>query len=127
MKRKYLLTALTIMGIGFAAVSTTLYINGSTKINPNNTDFKVYYSDASVNGTQNLSVIKDDTHISFNTTLDNLGENYILDYDVTNGSKNYDADLEMTCTGGNEYLSVTNEFDDETILEALATRSGKLT
>ena len=127
MKKKGLLTALSIMAVGFAAVSTALYINGTSKINTNDDDFKVYYSDAKVNGIQDLSVVVDETHLSFNTTLDTLGDTYILDYDVTNGSKNYDADLEMTCTGGNEYLTVSNEFDDESILEALDTRNGKLT
>ena len=127
MKKKALLAALAILAVGFAAVSTTLYINGTSTINSNDKDFKVYYSDAKVNGTQDLSVVTDETHLAFTTTLDTLGQTYVLDYDVTNGSKNYDADLEMTCTGGNDYLTVINEFDDETILEALKTRSGKLT
>ena len=51
----------------------------------------------------------------------------MLDYDVTNSSKNYDADLDMTCTGGNEYLTVTNVFDTTDNLLATDTRSGKLT
>ena len=127
MKKKGLLTALSIMAVGFAAVSTTLYINGSSTINSNDKDFKVYYSNALVNGTQDLSVVVDETHLSFTTTLETLGDTYILDYDVTNGSKNYDADLEMTCTGGNEYLTVSNEFDTSSNLAALATRGGKLT
>ena len=103
------------MAIGFASVTTTLYINGSAKISSNN-DFKVYYSDAFVNDNQDLSVVVDETHLSFSTTLDTLGESYVLDYDVTNGSKNYDADLEMVCTGGNEWLTVTNEFDDPAVV-----------
>ena len=56
-----------------------------------------------------------------------VGETYVLDYDVTNGSRNYDADLSMTCTESNEYLSVTNAFDTDTNLPATETRSGKLT
>ena len=88
MKKKGLLTALSIMAVGFAAVSTTLYINGTSTINSNDKDFKVYYSNALVNGTQDLSVVVDETHLSFTTTLDTLGDTYILDYDVTNGSKN---------------------------------------
>ena len=126
MRKKGILIALLIMAIGFASITTTLYINGSANISSNN-DFKVYYSDAFVNGNQDLSVVVDETHLSFSTTLDTLGQTYVLDYDVTNGSKNYDADLEMVCTGGNEWLTVTNEFDDENILEVLKTRRGKLT
>ena len=127
MKRKNMLLVVLLMAVGFAAVSTTLFINGQTKISANDDDFNVYYSNALVNGIQDLSVITDDTHISFTTTLETLGEKYVLDYDVTNGSKNYDAELVMECTQGNEYLTVTNEFDDSTNLEALKTRSGKLT
>ena len=127
MKKKGLLIGLLLMAVGFAAVTTTLVINGTSILKKNTDDFKVYYSDALVNGTQDLSVVVDDTHLSFKTTLDTLGQTYVLDYDVTNSSKNYDAKLKMNCTGGNEYLTVTNVFDDETILEALKTRSGKLT
>ena len=126
-KKKTLLLVVLLMAVGFAAVSTTLYINGTTKINANQDDFNVYYSDAKVNGVQDLSVVTDETHLTFTTTLETLGEKYVLDYDVTNGSKNYDAELVMECTEGNEYLSVTNDFDDENVLETLQTRSGKLT
>ena len=125
--RKKMLLVVLLMAVGFAAVSTTLYINGQTTISTNQDDFNVYYSDAYVNGEQDKSVITDDTHIVFTTELSGLGEKYILDYEVTNGSKNYDAELEMVCTGGNDYLSVTNEFDDESILFAQAKRTGKLT
>ena len=126
-RKKSVLLVVLLMAVGFAAVSTTLYINGQTKINANQDDFNVYYSDAKVNGVQDKSVIADDTHITFTTTLETLGEKYVLDYDVTNGSKNYDAEVTMECSEGNEYLSVTNEFDTTTNLEALKTRSGKLT
>ena len=126
-KKKTLLLVVLLMAVGFAAVSTTLYINGQTKINANQDDFNVYYSDALVNGIQDKSVIADDTHITFTTTLETLGEKYVLDYDVTNGSKNYDAKLVMECSEGNDYLTVTNEFDTTTNLEALKTRSVKLT
>ena len=127
MKRKLFGLLLILMVVGFAAVSTTLYLNGSTLVRAYKEDFRVYYSDAKVNGVQDLTVVTDETHLTFTTTLDTLGETYVLDYDVTNGSKNYDAALTMVCTGGNDYLSVTNEFDTSANLEALQTRSGKLT
>ena len=126
-RKKSVLLVVLLMAVGFAAVSTTLYINGQTKINANQDDFNVYYSDALVNGVQDLSVITDDTQITFTTSLKTLGEKYVLDYDVTNGSKNYDAKLAMECSAGNDYLTVTNEFDTSTNLSSLATRSGKLT
>ena len=125
--KKSILLVLILMVVGFAAVSTTLYINGQTKINPNQDDFNVYFSDAYQNGKQDKSVIIDDTHIEFTTELSKLGDEYVLDYEVTNGSKNYDAELVMECTSGNEYLSVTNVFDTDTILPSLKDRMGKLT
>ena len=57
-KKKTLLLVVLLMAVGFAAVSTTLFINGTTKINANQDDFNVYYSDAYVNGVQDKSVIK---------------------------------------------------------------------
>ena len=110
--RKSILLVVLLLAVGFAAVSTTLYINSSTNINPNQDDFNVYYSDAYVNGEKDLSVITDDTHIVFETELSTLGEKYVLDYEVANGSKNYDAELSMTCTSSNDYLNIVNEFDD---------------
>ena len=84
MRRKYLIIALILMAIGFATVTTTLLINGRTMLRVNEADFVVYYSDAYVNGNQDLSVVVDETHLSFSTTLDTLGQTYVLDYDVTN-------------------------------------------
>ena len=126
MNRKSMILVVLLLAIGFAAISTTLYINGSSKINPNQEDFNVYYSDAYVNEAQDLSVITDDTHISFTTTFEELGQKYILDYEVTNGSKNYDAELIMSCTSSSEYLTVLNEFDTENILMARGSRLGRL-
>ena len=80
-----------------------------------------------VNGIEDNSVVVDDTHLAFKTTLDTLGQSYVLDYDVTNSSKQYDAQLTMNCTGGNEYLTVVNSFDTVNNLLATDTRRGKLT
>ena len=122
-----MLVLVLLLAVGFAAVSTTLVINGTANFGTNEEEFDVYYSNALVNGEQDLSVITDNQTITFTESLTTLGDKYILDYDVTNGSKNYDAKLEMTCTESNDYLTVTNNFDTETILEASKTRSGKLT
>ena len=126
MKRKSMILVVLLLAIGFAAISTTLYINGNTNINPNQEDFNVYYSDALVNGKQDKSVIKSDTVIEFETEFNAVGQEYIMDYEVTNGSKNYDAELEMSCTISNEYLSIENNFDTETILESQEKREGTL-
>ena len=127
MNRKYMIAVIVLMVVGFAAVSTSLFVNGSTNIIGKKDDFKVYYSDAKVNGVQDLSIVESETSLRFSTELDTLGQTYVIEYDVTNSSKNYDADLEMVCTGGDEYLSVVNSFDDVTNLAATETRVGTLT
>ena len=127
MKKKTILLVVLLLAVGFAAVTTTLFINGTTNIGTNKSDFDVYYSKAKVNGVEDNSVIQDDTHIVFTQEMKKVGETYVLDYDVTNGSRNYDASLTMTCTESNEYLSVTNAFDTDTTLPATETRTGKLT
>ena len=116
-----------LLAVGFAAITTTLFINGTTNIGTNKEDFEVYYSKAKVNGVEDNAVITDDTHIVFTQEMKKVGETYVLDYDVTNGSRNYDAALTMTCTESNEYLNVTNVFDTDANLPATETRTGKLT
>ena len=127
MKKKGILLVVLLLAVGFAAVTTTLFINGTTNIGTNKSDFDVYYSKAKVNGVEDNTVITDDTHIVFTQEMKKVGETYVLDYDVTNGSRNYDAELSMTCTESNEYLTVTNVFDTDTTLLATETRTGKLT
>ena len=127
MKKKGILLVVLLLAVGFAAVTTTLFINGTTNIGTNKSDFDVYYSKAKVNGVEDNSVITDDTHIVFTKEMKKVGETYVLDYDVTNGSRNYDASLTMTCTESNEYLTVTNVFDTSTNVLATETRSGVLT
>ena len=73
MRKKYLLIGLLFIAIVFAAVTTTLLINGTSTIKKKDDAFKVYYSDALVNGSHDLNVVVDETHLSFKTTLDTLG------------------------------------------------------
>ncbi len=126
-KKKMIALAIVLMSIGFAAVSTTLYLNGQTNIASNNADFDVYFSKTIENGVENNALIQDKTHLTFTTELNGIDNTYVLNYDVTNGSKQYDANLEMNCTGGNEYLRVENKFNITRNLKARETRSGTLT
>ena len=62
MKRKTaIIVAILIMSIGFAAVSTTLIINGSAKVNENTDDFSVIFTSASLDGTDVYSSVIDNT------------------------------------------------------------------
>lgn len=94
-------------------------------------ELDVYYSKAVINDTEDNTVIKDKTHIDFNTTMTLVGEKYVMNYDVTNGSKNYDARISMNCKyeteDGGEYLSLNNIINTDDLLEAMTTRTGILT
>lgn len=127
MKRKYLIILVMLLAIGFASVSTTLTLNGVFNIGKNDEDFDVYFSKTLEDGVENNKLVKDDTHIMFTKNMSLVKEKYILDYDVTNGSKNYDASITINCTESNEYVGVTNVFDTENILVATETRRGTLT
>ncbi len=127
-KRKMIMfISILFMAIGFASVSAVLYLNGQIGIVGNTGDFDVYFSKAIENGVENSSIIKDRNHLEFTTELRVVDEEYVLDYEVTNASKQYDASLLMNCTGGNDFLRVSNEFDIEEILPARTTRKGTLT
>ena len=70
MKRKsMLIVAILLMSIGFAAISTTLIINGSANVSENNEDFSVIFTAASIDGKDVYSTAVDDTKkiITFET------------------------------------------------------------
>ena len=127
MKRRNVILVVLILAIGFAAVTTTMIINGGLNIATNQEEFDVYFSKSIEDGIENNSLIKDKTHIEFSKDMSLVGEKYILDYDVTNGSRNYDAEISINCTESNEYVGVTNELDTTSILKSQETRRGKLT
>lgn len=126
MKRKNLILLVLLLAIGFAAVSTTLVLNGTLNIGENTQDFDVYFSKTLEDGVENNKLIKDDTHLEFSKDMSLKGDTYTLEYDVTNGSRNYDAEITINCTESNEYVGVTNEFDTTNNLLATETRRGKL-
>ena len=127
MKRKVILAAIILMAVGFAAVSTTLYLNGNVSVTSNLDDYDVYYSNAKVNGVEDKTVITDDTHIVFTKEFKSVGDTFTLEYYITNGSRNYDSDVTMSCTSGNDYVTVTNNWVDHTIIESTTTKDGLLT
>lgn len=127
--KRGIIILVVLLAIGFAAVSTTLVINGVIGLSFGELD--VYYSKAVINGTEDNTVIKDKTHIEFDTTMTLVGEKYEMDYDVTNGSRNYDADIKMECNyeteDGGEYLALENKINTDSLLKAMTTRTGHLT
>lgn len=126
MNKKVLVIVLLLV-VGFASVATTLAINGITHISHDATDFRVYFSNALVNGTKDTSVIKDDITIEFAHDMSLIDEVFKLEYEVTNGSKNYDAAIVLNFPTSNEYLRIENDFDSESNLLAKEKRNGILT
>lgn len=127
MKKRNIMILVLLLTIGFATVSTTLILDGTVKVSENSKDFDVYFSNSIEDGVENKKLIKDDIHLEFTKEMSLVGETYELEYDVTNGSRNYDADITINCTKTNEYVSVINEFDTTSYLKATETRRGKLT
>ena len=136
MKRKSIIAVtILLLAIGFAAISTTLIINGSTKVGENTDDFSVIFTKASLDGKNVYNSVVDDTKkiITFETSdLKTLNQTSILNYEVTNNSANYDAEVQVNCkTKENttaKYTSIKNELENNaTVIKAKQTLNGTLT
>ena len=134
-KKSMLIVAILLMSIGFAAISTTLIINGTAKVSENNEDFSVIFTAASIDGKDVYSTAVDDTKkiITFETSeLKTLNQTSILTYEVTNNSSNYDAEVNVTCVPKEgttaKYTSIKNKLEnDATVVKAKETLNGTLT
>ena len=134
-KKSMLIIAILLMSIGFAAISTTLILNGNANVSENNEDFSVIFTAASIDGKDVYTTAVDDTKqiITFTTSeLKTLNQTSILTYEVTNNSSNYDANVTVTCvpkTGTTaKYTSIKNKLDnDATVVKAKKTLNGTLT
>ena len=134
-KKSMLIVAIILMSIGFAAISTTLIINGSTKVSENADDFSVIFTAASIDGNDVYSTAVDETKktITFTTSeLKTLNQTSILTYEVTNNSSNYDANVNVTCVPKEgttaKYTSIKNKLEnDATKVLAKSSLNGTLT
>ena len=134
-KKNMLIIAILLMSIGFAAISTTLIINGNAKVSENNEDFSVIFTAASIDGNDVYSTVVDETKktITFETSeLKTLNQTSMLTYEVTNNSSNYDANVTVTCvpkTGTTaKYTSIKNKLEnDATKVLAKSSVNGTLT
>ena len=136
MKRKSaIIVAILIMSIGFAAISTTLIINGAAKVGENPDDFSVIFTSASLDGTDVYANIisQDKKTITFETKeLKTLNDSSILSYEVTNNSSNYDVEVQVNCKVKDnkeaKYTSIKNELENNaTKVLAKETLNGTLT
>ncbi len=134
-KKASILVAILLLAVGFAAISTTLIINGSAKVGENADDFSVIFTAASLDGKDVYSSAVDETKkiITFTTSeLKTLNQTSILTYEVTNNSSNYDANINVTCVPKEgttaKYTSIKNELEgNATVVKAKETLNGTLT
>ena len=134
-KKSMLIIAILLMSIGFAAISTTLIINGNAKVSENNEDFSVIFTAASLDGKDVYTTAVDEIKktITFTTgELKTLNQTSILTYEVTNNSSNYDANVSVTCVPKEgttaKYTSIKNKLEnDATVVKAKETLNGTLT
>ena len=136
MKRKSIIAVtILLLTIGFAAISTTLIINGSTKVGENTDDFSVIFTSASLDGTDVYAnvISQDKKTINFSTNdLKILNQTSVLNYEVTNNSSNYDAEVQVNCKVKEnttaKYTSIKNELKgNATVIKAKTSLNGTLT
>ena len=134
-KKASIVVAILLLAVGFAAISTTLIINGSTKVSENADDFSVIFTAATLDGTDVYTNVIDNTKkiINFSTSeLKTLNQTSVLNYEVTNNSSNYDAEVQVTCKVKDnttaKYTSITNELENNaTVVKAKNSVNGTLT
>ncbi|MCR5223534.1 MAG: hypothetical protein K6C11_00045 [Bacilli bacterium] len=84
-----------ILTVGFATVTTSLIITGSTKISINN-NFNVYFSSATADSGSNITITNGKQNIKFDSEkLQTVGDTVTLNYTVYNNSANYDAEVHL--------------------------------
>ena len=134
-KKESIVIAILLLAVGFAAISTTLIINGNAKVSENADDFSVIFTAATLDGKNVYASVIDDTKkiITFETNdLKTLNQTSVLNYEVTNNSANYDAEVIVNCKLKDEaeakYTSVKNELENNaTKVLAKETLNGTLT
>lgn len=128
--KKSIIVLIVLLAIGFAAVTTTLTINGTIRLGANQSNFEnnlvftkasLTYSDTTKTGVENvtgegaegdpLRIINNGKGITFTTdTLKNIGETATLTYDITNNSQYVAEFTGITCTVTNAAgTNVTNQ------------------
>ncbi len=100
MKKRSIVILIILLAIGFAAVSTTLVLNGTIGIAANKDDFNIIFTNAKLNNVERKDFIEPTKKqtITFETNkLTKVDEEAVLDYEVTNTSKLYDGDVKIVC------------------------------
>ena len=137
MKRNvsYLVILLLIsLSIGFAALTTSLFFNGEVTLLANVDDFDVVFTNSETSDNSFSYISPEGTTLTFATKkLVDVGDEAVLHYTVTNNSREFDAnvDLSMSDENGNslnsEYVSIENTVPLKSNIDAKESSDGVLT
>ncbi len=134
MKKRNIIILMILLIIGFASVTSTLLIRGNLNIGYNeNFSSSIVYTRAELpNG--EVEINQNDKNIDFTTEkLENVNQTTILEFDVTNKSRNYNASVTINCglkenfESFNEYLDITMSLESPFELVSSETKTGYLT
>ena len=134
MKKQNIMILIFILVIGFASVTSTLVIRGNLNIGYNeNFSSSIVYTRAELpNG--EVEINQNDKNIDFITEkLENVNQTTILEFDVTNKSRNYNASVTINCglkenfESFSEYLDITMSLESPFELVSSETKTGYLT
>lgn len=128
--QKILFLTILLLGVGFATVSTTLYVTGNVNVGVNEEDFDIKFTKTVLDGTDTTetSISEDGKTVTFGTNdLSVVGEKSKLEFEVTNNSTMYDAEVSIECIAEgkkNHYYKITPEVVEK--IEAQTTETGSV-
>lgn len=128
MKKKCLIfVVVALLLVGFASVATTLVINGSFIVGENKNDFKIIFTNASLNSNEEQAFISEDKKsIHFVTSeLKNVNDTATLEYEVSNTSRNYDADVQISCHYKESEINLSGLLDLEFVPSDMVVLAGE--
>ncbi len=135
MRKRNVIILIFLLLIGFASVTSTLVINGNLNLGFNTTSF-----DADVIFTRaetpygKASIGESKKEITFETEkLENVNQTSVLEFDVTNKSKDYDASVTINCglteefKSYSEYVRIDTDLLNPFELLSGSTKTGQVT
>ena len=134
MKKRNVIILVVMLIVGFASITSTLLIRGNLNIGYNeNFSSSIVYTRAELpNG--EVEINQNDKNIDFITEkLENVNQTTILEFDVTNKSRNYDASVTINCglkedfKSFSEYLDIDMSLESPFELVSSETKTGYLT
>ncbi len=102
MKNKYVLLIIFLLTIGFASLSTNIFLNGEFSLAFAEKDFRIIFTDARLDSINKKNYISDDKQlIKFNSS-ELKSDTTVLNFELANTSLQYDAEVQVFCTSSNE-------------------------